>query len=98
MRAIDDNKDLFSGLQGRMEDMADLTLQSIYLGSVSGLITFNPALGLIIPKAKSLPAKVKESISKNEDYTDIINASRRIGAWFGQFNESEISLYFNLQF
>jgi len=98
LRAIDDNKDLFSGLQERMEDMANLTLQSIYLGSVSGLITFDRESGLVIPNAKSLPAKVKEGIFKNEDYTNIINASRRIGAWFGQFNESEISLYFNLRF
>ncbi|MFD2866902.1 three component ABC system middle component [Mucilaginibacter antarcticus] len=41
LRAIDENKDLFSGLQERMEDMAPLTLQSIYIGAISGLITYD---------------------------------------------------------
>lgn len=98
LRAIDENKDLFSGLQERMEDMATLTLESIYLSSVSGLIDFDASQGIIIPKVTSLPSKVKNAIEKNEDYTNIINASRHIGAWFGQFNQSEISLYFNLSF
>ncbi|MFD2864829.1 hypothetical protein, partial [Mucilaginibacter antarcticus] len=59
--------------------------------------TYDTELGLIVPKAKSLPEKVKGNI-KNEEYLNIINTSRRIGAWFGQFNQSEILLYFNLQF
>jgi hypothetical protein len=98
LRALDENKDLFSGLQERMEDMGKLTLESIYLSAVVGLIIFDRDENIIIPKAKNLPMKLKENLDKNRDYIDIINASRRIGAWFGQFSQSEIFLYFNLQF
>ncbi|GAB3916987.1 three component ABC system middle component [Mucilaginibacter boryungensis] len=98
LRALEERKDLFSGLQERMEGMADLTLQSVYLGSVSKLFYYDRENAIIVPIAKGLPAKVKESVIKNYEYNDIINASRRIGAWFGLFNQSEIMLYFNLRF
>lgn len=98
LRALDENKDLFSGLQDRMEGMANLTMESIYLGSVVGLISYERVNSVIAPVAKSLPLKIKENMSKNSEYVDIINTSRRIGAWFGLFNQSEISLYFNLTF
>ncbi|HAF36267.1 MULTISPECIES: three component ABC system middle component [Sphingobacterium] len=98
LRALEENKDLFSGLQDRMESMANLTLESIYLGSVVGLISYDRDRSLITSTIKSLPSKIKENMMKNSEYMDIINASRRIGAWFGLFNESEILLYFNLKF
>ena len=98
LRALDENKDLFSGLQDRMENMAHLTLESIYLGSVVGLISYDRDKGLIAPLVRSLPTKIKENMSKNHEYIDIINTSRRIGSWFGLFNQSEILLYFNLKF
>ena len=98
LRTLDENKDLFSGLQERMEGMARLTLESIYLGSAVKLIEYDRQNALIIPISKTLPIKIRDSISKNYDYSDIINTSRRIGAWFGQFNQSEILLYFNLHF
>ena len=98
LRAINENKDLFSGLQERMENMANLTLESIYVSSVTGLITYDRDSSTIIPKATILPLKLRDNLKKNEDYNNIINASKRIGAWFAQFNQSEILLYFNLQF
>ncbi|MGY4384137.1 hypothetical protein ACVWYN_001163 [Pedobacter sp. UYP24] len=98
LRTLDENKDLFSGLQERMESMAELSLESIYLGAVTGLFSYNRDQDLIIPKMKFLPAKIKEEIDKNRDYADIINASKRVGAWFSQFNHSELLFYFNLHF
>jgi hypothetical protein len=98
MRALDENKDLFSGLQERMEGMATLTFESIYLASVVDLIKYDRVNSIIIPVAKSLPSKISEKMNKNHDYNDIINTARRIGAWFGVFNQAEILLYFNLQF
>lgn len=98
LRALEERKDLFSGLQERMESMANLTLGSVYLGAVSGLFAYDRENAIIIPVAKGLPSNIKEAIIKNYEYNDIISASRRIGAWFGLFNQSEIMLYFNLRF
>jgi hypothetical protein len=98
LKALDEHKDLFSGLQGRMEDMAELTLESIFLGSVSGLIIYERETGTISPTAKSFPNKLKQQLGGTYDYADILSASKRIGAWFSQVNISELILYFNITY
>ncbi|WP_316812573.1 three component ABC system middle component [Pedobacter heparinus] len=98
LKTLDENKDLFSGLQDRMEGMAELTLESIYLGAVTGLFYYDRENSLIIPRMKFLPAKIKDGLNSNKDYSDIIHTSKRVGAWFSQFNHSELLFYFNLQF
>ena len=99
IKALDEHKDLFSGLQERMEDMAELTLQSIFIASVSGLIVFQRETGEIIPSARNFPNKLKNQIGgPKNDYSDILSASKRIGAWFSQVNLSELMLYFNISY
>jgi hypothetical protein len=98
LKALDEHKDLFSGLQERMEDMAELTLQSIFLASVSGLIIYQRETGLIIPSVKNFPSKLKQQIAGPYDYADILSASKRVGAWFSQVNISELMLYFNISY
>jgi hypothetical protein len=99
LKALDEQKDLFSGLQTRMEDMAELTLESIFLGSVSGLIVYQRETGMIIPSDKNLPNTLKSSFSSTPyDYAEIIGASKRVGAWFSQLNISELMLYFNIYY
>lgn len=98
LKALDEHKDLFSGLQERMEDMADLTMQSIFLASVSGLIIYQRETGTIVPSGKNFPNALKQQIGVPYDYADIISASKRVGAWFSQVNISELVLYFNISY
>lgn len=97
-RALTEHKDLFSGLQDRMENMATLTFESIYLASASGLIYVNPDSSTLTPSLRGLPSRLKKDLDHNKDYYEIISASKRLGAWFGQLNQAEILLYFNLRF
>jgi hypothetical protein len=98
LKALDEHKDLFSGLQERMEDMAELTLQSIFIGSVSGLLVYQRETGIIIAGSRNFPNTLKNHIGGRYDYADILSASKRIGAWFSQVNLSELMLYFNISY
>ncbi|MDN3588072.1 DUF6521 family protein [Pedobacter aquatilis] len=98
LKALDEHKDLFSGLQERMEEMADLTLQSIFMGSVSGLLIYQRETGLVIAGSRNFPNILKNQIGGTYDYADILSASKRIGAWFSQLNLSELMLYFNISY
>lgn len=96
IKALNDTKDIFMGLQERMEEMADLTLSSIYLASNTGLIEYNKASSEIIANTKGIPLKHYQSLSK--DQQNIIDSSRRIGYWFSKLSLSEIMIYFNIRF
>jgi hypothetical protein len=96
LRAIHDNRDLFSGLQDRMESMATMTLQSIFLATQSRLIVYDKEQFLLIANSLSVPNKVIDKLY--EDYKDILKASRRLGSWFSQFTMEEIEMYFNINY
>lgn len=96
IRALNESKDLFAGLQGRMEEMSQLTFNSIYLACNSGLIEYDKNNSEIIANNKGIPPIQYKSFSK--DYQNIIDASRRVGYWFSQLNVIEIMTHFNLRF
>ncbi|CAD5277557.1 MULTISPECIES: three component ABC system middle component [unclassified Imperialibacter] len=95
LRTISDTRDLYSGLQDRMEGLVGLTLKSLYLASAVDLVQYDERDSLIIPKRKT-PLNIELSYGK--EYDQIIQASRRIGAWFGQLDISEIMIHFNVVF
>ena len=90
-KVIEEERDIFSGLQARMENMARLTLESIYLAAVSNLILFDRETFDIIALKKNIPDKINKSLVK--DYQDLLSSSRRLGSWFSNMNISEISLH-----
>lgn len=96
LRAISDNKDLFSGLQDRMESMATLTFGSIYVASQGRLILFDNEQMTLIPNSFSVPSKITDKLF--EDYKDILKAARRVGSWFSQLTMEEMIMYFNISF
>ncbi|MBL7717689.1 MAG: hypothetical protein JNL72_02545 [Flavipsychrobacter sp.] len=96
IRALDESKDLFSGLQARMENLADVTLESIYVAHVSTLVIFDREKMIVIPNLSSLPNRVEKKLHK--DYKDMLAASRRLGYWFSKLSMSEILMYFNISF
>jgi hypothetical protein len=96
LRAIHENRDLFSGLQERMESMATLTFGSIYIASQGGLIIYDREQALLIANSFTVPSKITDKLY--EDYKDILKASRRLGSWFSQLSTEEISMYFNINY
>jgi hypothetical protein len=92
-KTITENKDIYSGLQERMENSLDLTLKSINIASASNLIIYDRDTTMLIVNSKFEPQKIIHS-----DYKDIILASKRIGAWFAQLNLQEITTLFNIKF
>ncbi len=69
------------------------TSQSLNIGFGSGLIDMDKDTAkLLTLKATELPSKS----TKDYDYGAIVQASRRVGAWFGQMDDSDIlSLFTN---
>jgi hypothetical protein len=92
-RTINENKDIYTGLQDRMENMAPLTFKSLSTAFSLRLLGFDNELSQIVPFSKTFPLK-----DVNVEYQEIIHSSRRVGAWFGQLDYSEISVYFNIHF
>jgi len=92
-KTITENKDIYSGLQDRMENSVDLTLKSIHIASASNLLIYNRDTTQLVVNSKLEPQKIVHA-----DYKDIILASKRIGAWFAQLNLQEITTLFNIKF
>ncbi|MCC6584558.1 MAG: hypothetical protein IT271_12715 [Chitinophagales bacterium] len=93
LKVITENKDIYAGLQERMEGSIDMTFKSIHIAVASGLLIYDKTTTQLIPNRKS-ELILKQSL----DYTNILSASRRIGAWFAQLNIQEITDYFNIQY
>ena len=93
-RAIEENKDIFSGLQERMIDMMPTTFESIYLGVKGGLMTLDKTEMQILPNFKNPPEKILKNLQ--EDYKDMLSSAKRLGSWFAQLNFQEITMYFNI--
>lgn len=96
LKVIDEQKDIFAGLQERMQNMAQHTLESIYLAVATNLIQFDKESLTIIPSKKNVPTKVLKSLGP--DYLDLLSTSKRLGAWTANMNISELSLYFNITY
>lgn len=93
IKTINENKDIYIGLQERMEDTADITLHSIQIATSAGLILYDPETTCLIPNSNIVVKK-----TQYEDYADIISSSKRIGAWFAQLNIYEIMELFKIRF
>lgn len=93
IKTITENKDIYSGLQERMELTSDLTFKSIYMAVSANILIYDRETTQLIPNRKSEP-----QIKNHLDYLDIIASSRRIGAWFAKLSMQEITEYFNIKF
>ena len=93
IKTITENKDIYSGLQERMELSSDLTFKSVYMAVSANILIYDRETTQLIPNRKSEP-----QIKNYEDYVDIMASSRRIGAWFAKLSVQEITQYFNIKF
>jgi len=96
LKVVDEQKDIFAGLQERMQNMAQHTLESIYFAATTNLIHFDKKSFVLIPSRKNVPQKILRTLGKN--YLDLLSTSKRLGAWTANMNISELSLYFNIHY
>ncbi len=94
-RTINENRDIYVGLQERMESMAPLTLRSINNAVSFKVLEFDQKSTRLIPLKNTFP---KADLNINEDYDKVIQSAKRIGAWFGQLELFQITTYFNIRF
>lgn len=92
-KTITENKDIYTGLQERMEQSVETTFKSIQIAVASDLLIYDRETTQLIPNRKSEP-----QIKRHLDYLDIIASSKRIGAWFAHLSLQEITDYFNIRF
>jgi len=92
-KTITENKDIYTGLQERMEQSMDITFNSIHIAVAADLLIYDRETTQLIPNRKSEPY-----IKKHLDYLDIMASSKRIGAWFAQLSLQEITDYFNIKY
>lgn len=92
-KVITENKDIYLGLQERMENSIELTFKAISIAAAANLVIYDKDTGQIFVNRKFEPQKINHL-----DYRDIILSSKRIGAWFAQLNLQEISTLFNITF
>jgi len=92
-KTITENKDIYAGLQERMEQSVEITFKSIHIAVASNLLIYDRETTQLIPNRKSEP-----QIKRHLDYLDIIASSKRIGAWFSLLSLQEITDYFNIKF
>lgn len=92
-RALTDQKDLFSGLNDRIKDTTDITFQSLFMASSAGLVIYDKETTSVYASRK---AELLDTY--HGDYSDILQASKRIGAWYGKLSIQEIIDLFDLNF
>lgn len=93
INALIEDKGIFIGLQKRMEDMSDITFNSLRIAFASNLLTINQDTF----KVSSL-SSVNPTLSLSQDYLNMISASKRLGAWFAKYDINQITNYLNITF
>lgn len=94
LTTLSDYRDIPAGLQQRMEDMFDQTMQSINLALSLNLISLNTETGEFFP-VKYLRNMPQLSYGHNQD---ILYAAKVLGAWFAGFTVEEICISLNITF
>jgi hypothetical protein len=97
LKVLAENEDFTAGLQGRVESLSELTLNSLALGCASSLLTVRRGRDWphYLPVEKSLPSGLRAS---NEDVRGIISASKRLGDWFAQTDLVTLCSLLNIRF
>lgn len=88
-----EDKGIFIGLQKRMEDMSDITLNSLRVAFAANLLSINNDDFKIGSLSQSNP-----SLQLPQDYNNIVLASKRLGAWFAKYEINQITNYLNITF
>jgi hypothetical protein len=94
LSTLSDFRDIPAGLQQRMIDMSDQTLESLNMALSLNLISLNSENGQFFP-VKYLRKLPKMEYGINQE---VLHASKVLGSWFAGFSIEEICLSLNITF
>jgi hypothetical protein len=94
LNTLADYRDIPAGLQNRMVQMSDQTMNSLNLSFSLNLISYDPDKGEIFP------VKYLKKIPKLQykDNQEILYASKVLGNWFASYTIEEICISLNIVF
>ncbi|WP_417873942.1 three component ABC system middle component [Xanthomarina gelatinilytica] len=93
INALIEDKGIFIGLQKRMEDMSDISFNSLRVAFATNLLSIDNDNFKIAPLTQISPG-----LQFPQDYSNIISASKRLGAWFAKYEINQITNYLNITF
>lgn len=93
IKALIEDKGVFIGLQKRMEDMSEITFNSLRVAFSANILTISTSDFKVSPLSYITP-----TLKYPSDYQDMIQASRRLGTWFAKYEINELINYLNIKF
>lgn len=91
IKVIVEDQAIFAGLQKRMEDMSNITFHSLRVAFSANVLTISTEDFRV-----HAISNVNPSFETNNDYSKIIMASRRLGAWFSKYDFNQLQNYLNI--
>ena len=97
LKAVSERPEIVAGLQGRMEDYAQVTLLSLQVASDSGILRREGSDGFPVFRAMGidLPKPVRLA---ERSVSDIFSCAKRLGAWFAAEPIENIGKHLMIEF
>jgi len=92
-KTITEDKTLYTGLQDRMEKMANQTFHSLSMAFSLNLLAYDQKTTLVIVVNKASP-----QMDGAQNYREMLNAARRLGCWFAKLSFEELISVFKINF
>jgi hypothetical protein len=94
LTTLADSRDIPAGLQKRMEEMSDQTMDSLNFAFSLNLLSYENEKGelYVVKRIRNFPKM------HYKDNQDILHASKVLGNWFASFTIEEICLSLNIVF
>jgi Family of unknown function (DUF6521) len=97
LKAVSDRPDLIAGLQSRMEDYSKNTLLNLQVAVGAKLLARVASGGL--PLFRAIGTELPRELRKPESpVTEILAASKRLGAWFASEPPSTLQRHLMIEF
>lgn len=94
-KTILEDKTLYSGLQDRMQKMADQTLKSLSLAFTLQLLSYNQETSELSMNFQLNPIS---EIHEAKNYKEMLNTAHRLGAWFAKLTLEELITELKINF
>jgi hypothetical protein len=97
LKAISDRPDIIAGLQGRIEEHSISALRALQVGTASGLLQREGGDGFPTFRAEGsdLPRALRDT---SAGVADMLNAAKRLGAWFASEQIEMLFKQLNIEF
>lgn len=96
IKALEEKGNVFFDLQFRLEELGKKTFRSLNIAFASEILYYDKKHSRVIFNNQK---KLSYNYSiLNDNYQKQIQATRRIGSWFGVLEDKEILMYLNVKF